>query len=246
MNDATGCLHIRPLLGVYVVGAIDPDERSQVDAHLAECAECREELAGLAGMPALLGLVRFEEAARLAELDSERLAPADPVAGTQAGRDGTEEAVELAPLLDRMAQRRRLNRWRGLAAAAAVVAAAAGAAIGVTHLTGGAGSTAPSGPRHWQTAQATNPASHATVVVKYAAMPWGTSLDTEVYGIPAGTTCEFWVMGAGGARWQAASWTVASTWQDTSYPGSSWVPLSAVRGFEITSGQRVLIHLDAS
>ena len=41
------CREIRPLLGVYVVGAIDPAERSTVDAHLAECQACRDELAGL-------------------------------------------------------------------------------------------------------------------------------------------------------------------------------------------------------
>lgn len=246
MNDMIGCQRICPLLGVYVLGAIDPAERSQVDAHLAGCPACREELAGLAGLPALLGRVQFDEAARIAGLGTERLTPGDPGAGPVAGPADTENVVPLTPLLDRMARRRRLNRWRGVVAAAAVVVVAAGAAIGVTHMTGGGTSPPNAGPEHWQTVGATDPATHAKVVVKYAAEPWGTDLDTEVYGIPAGTTCQFWVMEAGGHKWQAGSWTVFSTWRDSWYAGSSSVPESAVRGFEVTSGHHVLVHINAT
>ncbi len=32
------CREMRQLLGVYVVGAIDPAERALVDDHLGECA----------------------------------------------------------------------------------------------------------------------------------------------------------------------------------------------------------------
>jgi hypothetical protein len=115
-------------------------------------------------------------------------------------------------------------------------------------LTGGSNETglAVTSHEHWQTVQGTDPATHAKVVVKYAGMPWGTSLDTEVYGIPAGTSCEFWVMGSDGRMWLAGSWRVASTWQDTWYQGSSSVPSGAVRGFEITSGHQVLVHLSAT
>ena len=51
------CREIRQLLGVYVVGAIDPAERAIVDEHLGECQLCRDELAGLAGLPAMLSRV---------------------------------------------------------------------------------------------------------------------------------------------------------------------------------------------
>jgi hypothetical protein len=237
MNDTTGCQHVRQSLGVYVLGAIDPAERAEVDAHLTGCPECRDELAELAGLPALLGRVPPDEAERIA------LAPDEPAADAPG-------VVDLAPLLDRMAQhqlaqRRRMNRWRGLAAAAAVVLIAAGSAIGAVTIGGSSGPSVTL-PGHWQTVQASNPVTHARVMVKYASMPWGTSLETEVYGIPAGTTCQFWVVGSGGQRWQAGSWTVASTWRDTWYPGSSSVPASAVHGFEITSGGTVLMRLQAT
>ena len=64
MTGLSECNEVRQALGVYVLGAIDPAERSIVDAHLPHCLDCREELAGLAGLPALLGRVPVAEAAR--------------------------------------------------------------------------------------------------------------------------------------------------------------------------------------
>ena len=56
----------RQELGVYLLGAIEPDQRALVDRHLAACPQCRAELAGLAGLPSLLRRVPVEEALRLA------------------------------------------------------------------------------------------------------------------------------------------------------------------------------------
>jgi anti-sigma factor RsiW len=60
------CPEARISLGVYVLGAIDPAERAQVEGHLATCRDCRDELAGLAALPALLARVTAEEAMALA------------------------------------------------------------------------------------------------------------------------------------------------------------------------------------
>ena len=51
-------------LGAYVLGALDPAERSRLEAHLAGCTACRDELAELAGLPGLLGRLTPEEAER--------------------------------------------------------------------------------------------------------------------------------------------------------------------------------------
>ena len=74
MTSAWECADTRQALGIYVLGAIDPDERALVDAHVAGCRECREELAGLAGLPALLSRVDADEIGRIF------LADADPEA----------------------------------------------------------------------------------------------------------------------------------------------------------------------
>ncbi|WP_460363856.1 zf-HC2 domain-containing protein, partial [Actinocorallia lasiicapitis] len=51
------CHDARLHLGVYVLGAIDPADRTPLERHLAGCPACRDELAGLAALPALLGRV---------------------------------------------------------------------------------------------------------------------------------------------------------------------------------------------
>lgn len=228
----TSCLHVRHTLGVYVLGAIDPAERAAVDAHLAGCQDCREELASLAGLPALLGRVPMAEAERIAGPDQD--STPDPELA---------DVELLTPLLARAAHQRRVNRWRGLAAAAAAVVVVAGAAVGLTQGLGhGQSGTAAA---HWETARTTDTATHASLVVKYDGTAWGTRLDAQVTGIPAGTTCEFWVTGPDGKRWPAGSWTVSGTWPDDWYAAASAAPAGSVRGFEVTSGNTVLISMHA-
>ena len=65
MTATWDCTEARPSLGVYVLGAIDPAERTLVDNHLATCRDCRDELAGLAGLPALLARVNPDEVSRI-------------------------------------------------------------------------------------------------------------------------------------------------------------------------------------
>src|SRR5215471_14742354 len=141
MSTAASCREIRHALGVYVLGAIEPGDRTQVDEHLATCADCREELASLAGLPALLRRVPTAEAERLAVADQ-----------ADAATDEAPPASLLPALLARTAQARRVRRWRELAAAAAVVVLALGAgAAGASLLQPGQAAAPPgaTGPA-WQ------------------------------------------------------------------------------------------------
>jgi anti-sigma factor RsiW len=54
MNGTGECAEVGALLGVYLTGAIAPDDRFVLTRHLATCGQCRDELAGLAGLPGLL------------------------------------------------------------------------------------------------------------------------------------------------------------------------------------------------
>lgn len=67
MTATWDCQEARIALGVYVLGAIDPDERAAVDEHLDACPQCRAELAEFMELPGLLALVPSEEAIALAD-----------------------------------------------------------------------------------------------------------------------------------------------------------------------------------
>ena len=105
----TGCDHVRPELGGYALGALEPEEEAAVREHLATCSECAAEHASVAGLPRLLALA--------APMDDD---------GPPAPAPAVEERV-----LDAIAggrpqwspRRRRLLRPRVLVPAAAALAA---------------------------------------------------------------------------------------------------------------------------
>jgi anti-sigma factor RsiW len=118
VSDVRECGKIRHGLGVYVLGAISPADRSVLDSHLARCADCRAELAGLADLPGRLGSVPAADVASMS------LEAAD-AAGL---RDGPPDVL-LRALLARAVRVRRHRLWRRLAWAAAVALIAAGGAV---------------------------------------------------------------------------------------------------------------------
>jgi predicted anti-sigma-YlaC factor YlaD len=210
MSSMAGCRDIRQALGVYVLGAIDPAERAQVDAHLASCAECREELASLAGLPALLRKVPMSEAERLAVADQE------------SDLTGVPSTALLDSLVTRTANVRRIRRWRGLAAAAAVVVVAmGGGAAAATALQ----QTAPlssSTALHWHLVSRAS-ATGARLTVMYRQVPWGTEMQAKVSGLRPGSVCEFLITDSRGRR------SLVGTWRQTSWGGSAWYPASTWR-----------------
>jgi anti-sigma-K factor RskA len=214
--SAPECRDIRQLLGVYVVGAIDPAERTTVDDHLAGCQACRDELASLAGLPALLSRVPPEDVERIIMAPDELPAPAEP------------SAELLGSLIRRTSARRRNRMWRVAASVAAAAVVAVGGTAAVMQLTS----------RHPAIEVARGSKGPVSVVVDYSATSWGgTTMRVKESGIPAGTTCEFWVTGSGKPQ-AAGMWTVAgydthSTW----YSASAQIPVSSVRSFDITSVQ---------
>jgi hypothetical protein len=224
MNGSADCRDIRHALGVYVLGAIDPAERTTVDVHLSTCPECREELAGLAGLPALLRRIPVEEAQQ--------------VAGDDLDEVPSEEM--LRSLLARTTHARQARRWRGLAAAAAVVLVAGAAGWSALHQSAGAGGGSAM-PAHFTSATATDPATHVAATVRYAAKGWGTVLDTQVKNVPTGARCQLMVTDSSGHATVVGGWTTTYDEGSVWYPGSAPVAPDSVRSFEITSQGKVLV-----
>ena len=237
MTQQMDCAEVRLSLGVYVLGAIDPAERAQVDSHLASCRDCRDELAGLAGIPALLSRVGAEEAFALAESDG------PPATLAAVGQGAAEPPRELlATVIDLTSARRRRRRWRdaSLGVAAALVIAAGvfgGLRLGSSPPQASEASAQFPGPAAgpWQTVSGQSQGMTATVM--YRAMGWGTQLAAKVSGIPVGTTCQMWALGAGGTRTLVGSWDTDNREGTVWYPASAAVSASKVQTIVITVGK---------
>ncbi|MFD0691587.1 anti-sigma factor family protein [Actinomadura fibrosa] len=233
MND---CTEVRTSLGVYVLGAIESGERSQVEAHLEDCRSCRDELAGLAGMPALLG--RVDEA----QLDQMAGPPPELLDGLLA-RAAERRRGWLGPLGRRSGGRGQ--GWLPLAAAACVLVLAGGL-FGVLLPRGGEERAAPS-PTVTTTASvpppspegkgeriaAENPETRIRGWVELHKQPWGTEVELYLTGVPKGARCRLLVIARDGQRDALGSWHVPMNEGYGEYHGSTMFPRGNLFSFEI-------------
>jgi hypothetical protein len=222
MSDPS-CRTFRELLGVYVVGAIEPGERAQVDAHLIQCYECREELAGLAPLPALLNRVPLEDAERILLVGPPQEDLAEP------------SAQMLDSLLRRVGASKRTKRARAMFTAAAAILVAIGGTIAVTE------ATVPS-QRDKVIEVATASKGRLAATVRYGRSDWGTQMSVRVSGLQRWTPCKFWVLTNNGRK-LAGGWIVGPGGDQLWYPVRSGVREGRVTGFEITSAGRVVLEI---
>ncbi|SOC47910.1 Putative zinc-finger [Blastococcus aggregatus] len=167
-------------LGAYVLGALDPDERAAVEAHLRTCPSCAAQLAEFSPLPALLDRVRRED------LGPDDLRPAE-VAPTAALFDRLSAAAGPAPRI-------RARTW---ALVAAVVVAVLGIGIGVV-ARGGDGE---------QTVTAAAGAVRATVIA--STVDDGSALEISVAGMRPGEECRVVAVDADGNRYAAGAWSTS-------------------------------------
>ena len=232
MTQTWDCTDARPSLGVYVLGAIDPAERSLVDAHLVTCRDCRDELAGLAGLPALLARVNPDEVSRICADDTVRTVA-----------DGRPPGELIGTVLDLAEARRRRTRWRFLAMAAAVVVIAGGLFGGLSSITTTRTVMVPlsSGSAHWETVQTASSITGASASVAYSHEAWGEAFEVLVNNIQVGTTCQLWVVHPDGTRTQVAAWTTAHDEGTVWYGGSMASSAKPISSFQITVNHKVLL-----
>jgi anti-sigma factor RsiW len=109
---------LHTLVGLYVVDALDDDERDRFEAHLADCPACQQEVAEF---QATTG--------RLSQLMAER--PPDSVRTAIMARVASTPQEAAAPPPDQLADRRRRSPMRLLAPALAVAAAVIALLLGI-------------------------------------------------------------------------------------------------------------------
>jgi len=225
MSDPS-CRTFRELLGVYVVGAMEPGERATVDEHLRQCSDCREELAGLAPLPALLHRVPLADAERIM------------LASESSEGDTEPSPAMLDSLLQQVGAKRRTRRVRGLFAAAAAVLVAAGGAAAVAEAIA---------PHHHarvlDVASASKGALGATV--RYTQSSWGTQMSVRVTGFKKWTNCQIYVLTKDGRRVLAGGWLVGIGSSEIWYPVYTGVEEPNVTGFEITTASGTELQIPA-
>ncbi|WP_329519265.1 anti-sigma factor family protein [Spirillospora sp. NBC_01491] len=241
----TDCAEARTSLGVYVLGAIDPAERSRLEAHLETCPVCRDELAGLAGLPALLGRVDEAQLTQVAGPEPELLEGL--LARAAAGR-------RPAP-----ARWLRVARpWWPLVAVACLLLVVGGLLGGLVTAKAQGHRAAPpspasavpapggsaSGVRAGRTERlaAEDAKTGVRGYVLLHERQWGTSLQLFLAGAKKGSHCRWSVIARDGRREPLGSWYVPYGKGYGEYPASTMFRRDQLFSFEIVSldGQPLL------
>ncbi|MGW0594259.1 anti-sigma factor family protein [Streptosporangium sp. NPDC002607] len=262
------CDEVRMSLGVYVLGALEPDERVLVEAHLAECAECAAELAELNGVATFLGRVSEDDVAQVA----------------------SPPTAVLERLLSAKVKRRRITRLMLFLAASVLVVGLGGGTFWAVIQSPGdvatvAGSAAPESAADLSTQEYAEPLSASAsapearakasptsapsadsqlllapsdlrvtggdgtirAVVTASAGQGATTVKVVLTGVAKGTRCRLDVIGDGGVRETAGNWTVNRAAYDKSgaFTGTTTIPPERITSFEIATAEgRVLLTVD--
>lgn len=188
------CEEARLALGVYLLGALDPAERADVDSHLARCARCRADLADLAMLPSVLDSVSLDDIEAVATVP---VAP-EGLFDRVAARARAEAAVA------RVARR---PRWHAIAAVAAAVVLVGGVSAAAVVL------LRSSSPRN-EVVSAGNGPVHMRVTL--SAQTTGTALRVTVSGLPTDEHCRLLATADDGRTDLVGQW-------DATYAGEAQV-----------------------
>ena len=214
-------------LGAYVLGALDREERCELEAHLDTCAICRDELDRLAPLPGLLS--------RLSVEDADELGAPEP-----------DPAQHLAPLegaLAEVARVRRRSRLVRVAAAAAVLAVAVVIAAGNPLLRDGGGDGGAPAPL---TASAFDARTGVEGVAELSSRPWGTRVRLRLTGVRPGERCRLVARGEGGRAEVAATWR-AGYRGTADVPGAVTIPTDRLAALDVVgAGDRLLVRMPVS
>jgi anti-sigma factor RsiW len=213
------CQETTLALGVYLVGALDPSERAEVDEHLHHCAQCRAELAELAALPSMLDQLTIDD------INAEPVTLPDDLFDRVAARARADDEADAPP-----AARKHRPRRAVLLAVAAVLAvfAAVGITVGtlVTH-------GQPSGY------SATQAGIHMHVAL--TSQTSGTGLRVTVSGLPRNEQCRLIAVSSDGTRDLAGSWS-ATYYGQAQVTGSTVIPRSELSRLVLlgTQGQHLV------
>ncbi|MDQ1683995.1 MAG: hypothetical protein QOC82_732 [Frankiaceae bacterium] len=198
-------------LGAYLLGALDPRERAEVETHLSGCRRCRDEVADLAPLPGLMSRITVDEAI--------------------SGPPPVDDAMLDRLLTAATRERRTAVVRRRLFAVAAAVALVAGSIGGVAVYR-----SATAQSMHTVNAAAGRVHMH----VEMAAASNGTAMALSLSGVAAEQHCELIAVSDTGAREVASSW-VASYSGRAVIKGTTAIPYSHLRQLIVQTYDGVIL-----
>jgi Putative zinc-finger len=238
-------------LGVYLLGALDPAERSAFESHLAYCDICRGELVRLAPLPGLLNQITPEDFA-----DSLPSASVEPMGAVAMQSPPITEPVRLPDLMPEPVlraeqprnrppnkpegnrSRRRVSRT--IAAFAAVVVVAVGGIIGwqaIRHEPGSTPSQADQG-----VVWTGKSSAGATVEARLIDREWGTEFEMKFHGMPPDRECYLMVYDHYGNR-QVGGWWGTDHDPNDVIPGAVSIRRSKIARLEFLLDDKETIAL---
>lgn len=211
----------REALGAYVLGALDPAGRRDVERHLEACRGCTDDLARLSPLPGLLGRVSEQEAR--ADL---LVPPADLLDGVIRRLTAQERRL-----------RTQVRRWR-VATVAACLAALVAVVVAVAPWD--------TGPDRVVVTSDPPPTAStaATGEVAAIAWEWGTTVELQAADLPRRDRYELWAVAEDGRRERAGTWGTTTSGA-ARVRGASSIARSDLARVEVTDPEgRVLMHFD--
>lgn len=215
-------------LGVYLLGALEPAERSAFESHLSYCDMCRTELVRLSPLPGLLNQITPEDFAD--ELPPTATA-AVPVATAIAPITEPVPVPLSLPMLpeppgtpvrEPVDTPRQRRYWRVAAAAAAVVVLAVAGVFGW-----GALRQPPAGEGVTWSIEA----GATSVQARLVDHEWGTEIQSEIHGLPPGRECYLKVYDHYG-KWEIAGWWGTDHDPNAEIPASTSIQRSKIAKLE--------------
>ena len=172
--------NFRESAAAYVLGALEPTERSDFERHLRTCPGCQADVSDFSALPGLL-----------AHIDPESDLDNDPAI------DRIKELAIARANHDYSRLQKQSRRWRFnalLAAAAAVLLVVSVAVITFTD----------SASEGVELALADTTVTGSVIIEGHA---WGTSINLDLAGLPERDSYHLWALGVDGEVLSAATWT---------------------------------------
>lgn len=208
-------------LGAYLLGSLDPAERSSFERHARGCADCRREMVRLAPLPGLLGQVQLSDL----ELPFDDPAPDPDLWPLPPGPEPEPEPAH---------GRARRRRWPVLVGAGVLAVLVAFGVAVVPRLVGGDGPAV--------TWHATDAASGVVASADLVGKSWGTELWMSIENMPKGLRCKLIVHDRSG-RTEIGGWWGSDHAPDERIPGATSFPVDQIERLDLVVDMEVLVSV---